>query len=241
MNEYGNLLEVQRLDSGIDLVDRRLATLPETAAWQDAKKRLAAADYAVQTLGEDLHVEERIQTRLEEEVVSLSAKIEHEQQTMMSGAITNPKELQGFQAEVRSLTGRRDALETELLEQMEKSDDVRARGADAARVRAAAAEEELKSRQAHEEVSSALALERSSLVEEREQKSAKVGAELLARYEKLKGQLRGVAVGKLEDATCGACRVDLPMVELAKIASADTLERCPDCRRLLVTDRLLGT
>jgi hypothetical protein len=240
MNEYGNLLEVQRLDSAIDLINRRLAVLPETATWEDAKKRLAAAEYAVKTLGEDLHSEERIQTRLEEEIASLTGKIEHEQQTMMSGAITNPKELQGFQAEVRSLSARRDALETELLEQMEETDEVRARGAEAARKRAALAEEELKSRQAHEEVGSALVLERSSLTEERDQKSSKVGAELLVRYEKLKGQLRGVAVGKLEESTCGACRVDLPMVELTKIAAADTLERCPECRRLLVTDRLLG-
>lgn len=241
MNEYGYLLEVQRLDSAIALLDRRLATLPETAAWEEAKKRLTAADYAVEMLAEDLHAEERIQTRLEEEIASLTDKIEHEQQTMMSGAITNPKELQGFQAEVRSLTARRDALETELLVQMEKTDGVRARGADAARVRDEAAEHELKTRQTHEEVSSALTLERGGLAEERDQQSANIDAGLLVRYEKLKGQLRGVAVGRLEESTCGACRVGLPMVELTRIVSSDTLERCPECRRLLVTDRLLGS
>jgi uncharacterized protein len=57
---------------------------------------------------------------------------------------------------------------------------------------------------------------------------------LLEIYEKK--SLRGVAVGRLLNRECGACRMTIGATALAEIASTprDELATCPDCQAILV-------
>lgn len=240
MNPYGHLLEVQRLDLEISIVARTLGQLPEAAALADARAALERASGASQVAEARLHEEERAQNRLEQETSTLQEKIDREQAKLMSGSVVNPKELAGLQHEVQSLNGRKDELETALLEQMENADVARSEQERARRREAEAGETEALAREAHDRVTRELEGRRAALAGEREAAATHVDAALMARYEKFRQQFRGVAVGKLEGETCGACRVDLPSLELKRIQASDELDRCPECRRLLVTDRLLG-
>ena len=240
MNQYGYLLEVQHIDSEIAILDRTLGELPEAATLAEARAALTTIERRLGDLEEDLHAEERVQTRLEQDVATIAEKIARENQKLMSGSVTNPKELAGIQAEVKSLEGHKDAMETSLLEQMEKTDAIRRERDETAAGAAAAREAEAAADAAHEKVTGELGSRRDALVAERDAATANIEPALLARYDKFRSQFRGVGVGKLQGQVCTACRVDLPDLELKRIAASDELDRCPECRRLLVTDRLLG-
>ena len=151
------------------------------------------------------------------------------------------QELSGLQEEVKALGRRRDELETGLLEQMERTETAKAQHGEADGVRESAVDQEASARAAHGQVKDALEGERQKLVGERDEAMTYVDETLVARYEKLRPQLRGVAVGRLEGEMCGACRVRLPSSEFQRLSGSDELDRCPECRRLLVTDRLLAS
>jgi uncharacterized protein len=239
MNQYGQLLEVQRLDTAVDVIDRKLASLPEAETLAGARAVLARKASALEQMEGDLHVHKRQQTRLEEDVATLGEKLDREKTKLMSGALTNPKELAGLQQEVASLAARRDALETQLLEQMEKTEEADRLEAAARQARDSAAAEVAAAEEGLRVVTEDLGAQKSSLVADREKAKTGIDSTLLTRYEKLRPQFRGVAVGKLEGEMCTACRVDLPEIEAARIRRSDELERCPECRRLLITEKLL--
>lgn len=240
MNQYGHLLELQRVDSEIAIIDRTLGQLPEIAALADARAARVAAERVEADLAEDLRVEEREQKRAEGDVATLTDKIDRENKKLMSGSIANPRELTELQHEIGSLSGRRDALETSLLEEMEKVDGIAAAHEKAAGNVEESRRREAEAEAAHAKVTGELGARKGALEAQRAASVGHVEPVLMARYEKFRQQFRGVAVGKLEGETCSACRVDLPSVELKRIVACDEIERCPECRRLLVTERLLG-
>lgn len=239
MNSYEALLEVQRLDTEIGRIDRKLAALPEAEQLAAAEMELSAIRSAESGAASRLRDEERVQQRLEQELAGLSEKAQRERAKLMGGSVTNPKELAGLEEEVRSLERRADEVETRLLEQMETVEAAASGRRQAAEALGVATEAEARAREAYNAERKRLMDERAGLEEQRACAAKDVGEALMSRYEKLRGQLRGVAVGKLEKDTCSACRVELPSSERDRIAGADELERCPECRRLLVTERLL--
>lgn len=241
MNLYGRLLELQHLDTLVDRLDRRLADLPEAAALAEAESRAQTLSGAAEQASRRLHDEERAQAKAEQELATLTERLEREREKLMSGQVTSPKELTGLQGEVDSLVRRKDRLEDDLLQQMERVEEAGEQERESARAREAAEEGVRAARTAHDEVRGALVAEREGYVEARAVEVRHLDDELMTRYEKLRGQLRGVAVGMLEDGTCGACHVELSSSELDRISSSSELERCPECRRLLVTERLLKT
>lgn len=239
MNPYAHLLEVQRLDTSIDRIEKRLAVLPEAESLATAEQELARRATVAEAASEALRVEERAQLKLEQDLASLSDKLERERAKLMSGSVANPKELTGLQDEVASLTRRKDELETALLDQMERTEAALEVERRAAADRDGTEEATRAARLSHDEARGALEDERDRLAAARAEEMGHLDEALIAHYEKLRAQLRGVAVGMLEDDTCGACRVELPSSELDRIAASPELQRCPECRRLLVTDRLL--
>ncbi len=72
------------------------------------------------------------------------------------------------------------------------------------------------------------------LVQQRAQEVARTDAELLELYEKKAS--RGVAVGRLLNRECGACRMTIGATALAEISAMpqDDIATCPDCQAILV-------
>ncbi|MDA7799013.1 C4-type zinc ribbon domain-containing protein [Aquiluna sp.] len=61
-----------------------------------------------------------------------------------------------------------------------------------------------------------------------------VSAELVELFDKIR--VRGTAVGKLEDSTCGACNMNLTSTAVGQLSAVpnDELARCPECSAILV-------
>jgi predicted nucleic acid-binding Zn-ribbon protein len=228
-----HLLELQGLDTSIDRLEHRRAQLEageETSVarkeMQESESRLGELRLALDAVG----VESR---RLEREIDSMTAKIAAEEKRMYDGSIANTKELEALQHEISGLKERRSRAEDQLLEQMERREEMdgRALTADeevaAARARVDAlggdAAREL------EQVESALAqtrIARDALVPE-------IDEQLLELYEDLRRQKKGIGAAAVVDGVCQACQQKLSAVELDKLKHTDGIKRCEYCRRIV--------
>jgi predicted nucleic acid-binding Zn-ribbon protein len=154
---------------------------------------------------------------------------------MYDGSVMNPKELDAIQHEVANLTQRRIRLEDELLEQMERREDLEAKIAQAegeaseARTRLG----EISGDSAHEleDISRGLA----QRTGERQQLVPLFDEELLELYDDLRRQKRGVGAAALQDGVCQGCHQKLSAMELERLKRSQDVKRCEYCRRILVS------
>ena len=78
--------------------------------------------------------------------------------------------------------------------------------------------------------------EAADLRDERDRAAATLPPDLLALYERMRGQHDGVGAAALRQHRCEGCRLELNAADLREIAAApeDEVLRCPECDRLLV-------
>lgn len=225
-----SLLQLQELDQALAEQTLRLreieAQLGDDAALASAEREAAAREAAAEAA-------RQAQRTLEFEVNQVQVKRELAEKNLYSGRITNARELQDLQAELKSLRRRVAALEDELLEAMLAREE-----ADAAAQEAAA---QLARRRAGREAAQA------ELLAEREALEA-ANAELRTRRETLTAQLPpavlesyiylwdrtgGIPVAQLKGQTCGVCGTDVLKPTQQKVQRGQEAY-CDTCRRLLV-------
>ena len=234
MGATAHLLELQQLDSAIDRLRARIATL---TAGSELAAAVREADAAEARLGEiklQLDALDRDTGKLEHDVDSLRQKASAEEQRMASGAVANARELEAIGHEITNLRRRISDREDEELAIMERRETLAAAEKDAAetatnlreaadRLRAAAgdeltiAEADLAAREA----------ERPAVV-------ATVDPDVLELYEELRPQKKGVGAAALIDGVCQGCHEQLSAVELSQVRATDAIPRCEHCRRILV-------
>jgi predicted nucleic acid-binding Zn-ribbon protein len=234
MGATAHLLELQQLDTAIDRLRARIATL---TAGSELTAAVREADAAEAQLGEiklQLAALDRDTGKLEHDVDSLRQKAAAEEQRMASGAVANARELEAIGHEVTNLRRRISDREDEELAIMERRETLAAAEKDATetatnlretadRLRAAAgdelttAETDLAAREA----------ERPGVV-------ASVDPEVLELYEELRPQKKGIGAAALVDGVCQGCHEQLSAVELSQVRSTDGIPRCEHCRRILV-------
>jgi predicted nucleic acid-binding Zn-ribbon protein len=230
------LLELADLDTELARLDHRRQTLPETAELEALTARLAQVRDTITLADTELSDLDREQARAERDVDQVRVRIDRDRERLDAGKVSNARELESLQSEVVSLRRRQSDLEEIVLEIMER------REAAAARRDAAAAE-----RASLEEQRAAVAARRDAALAEIEEEAAKaasartsvaagVPADLLALYDKLRAQLRGVGAAMLRRGRCEGCHVALSTGDLNAIRAAapDEVVRCEECRRILV-------
>jgi predicted nucleic acid-binding Zn-ribbon protein len=229
------LLDLQAHDAALARLEHRRRTLPELAVIADADTRLAAlrADAVrAETEVGDLDRELR---RLEDDVDQVRRRAERDQQRMLSGAVP-AKELESLQHEVETLTRRQSDLEDTELEVMERREDAEARAgevrAEVEKVAATRSEAEQARDKAFAEIDAAAAAD----TEARVALAARLPADLMALYEKVRAASGGVGAAMLRQRRCEGCRLELMGAELraAQAAPPDEVLRCENCRRILV-------
>ena len=234
MKGLERILRLQELDSNID---RTIARIEELEAGEDVRLAAAKVQELEDRVGElrlGLDSQRREQERLETEVASLEAKIGAEERRLFDGSVANPKELGSIQAEVASLRNRKTRIEDEVLEQMERREEMEERlpplESDLTEARRHLAALDAGAAREREQAEKALAQLRS----EREALLPEFDEELLELYEDLRAQKRGVGAAALEDGVCSGCHQKLSPLELERIKRAEGIRRCEYCRRILV-------
>jgi uncharacterized protein len=230
------LLDLQAHDTTADQHRHRRANLPERAQLTAATKALAALDADIAGVAAEHDGLAREQKRVEDEVATIEAKAVAEDGRLYSGSVTAAKDLQAIQDEIGALRRRQGTLEDEVLELMVLIEPLDAQLATLA-TRRAALQADVHRLQAaiaaaEAEIDGQLAVvagERAALV-------ADVPAATLAEYESLRKSLGGVAVAKLEGASCRGCHLQLSAVELDRIRKLprDEVVHCEECGRILV-------
>lgn len=228
------LLELQGLDSTIDRLEHRRTQLEAGEELAVARKAAEEADSRLGEIRLALDALASEQARLEREIDSLTQKETAESKRMYDGSIVNAKELEALQHEIASLRERRSRSEDEVLERMERREELEAR-ATVAEGEATEARTKLESvggESVHEleQVEADLDARRT----ERAGVAPQIDPELLELYEDLRAQKRGIGAAALVDGVCQACHEKLSAMELDRLKRTDGVRRCEYCRRILV-------
>ncbi|MEU9847156.1 C4-type zinc ribbon domain-containing protein [Streptomyces sp. NPDC047985] len=230
------LLDVQALDVRLSQLAHRRKSLPEHAEIESLTSDLAQLrDLLIASQTEESDTA-REQTKAEQDVDQVRQRAARDQQRLDSGAVTSPKDLESLQREITSLAKRQGDLEDVVLEVMERREAAQERVAELSdRVSAvqAKADDATARRDA---ATKELDEEAASVAKEREVIAASVPADLLKLYDKLREQQGGIGAARLYQRRCEGCRLELNITEIneMKAASADTVLRCENCRRILV-------
>ncbi|HWC14732.1 MAG TPA: C4-type zinc ribbon domain-containing protein [Actinomycetota bacterium] len=228
------LLVLQDEDTSIKRLEERRRSLPEA-------QELATTNEALAELTADLEIAQkqfdevaREQDRREGEIAIVEQKIAREEERLFGGKVSNPKELGALQAEVQMLKKKKGDLEDGLLEIMVHKED------------AAATLDRLKNEQADTaRKSEALTASVGTLIGQidaqlqehaakRDAAATPLTPELLQLYEKIRATKNGVGAAALERGTCQGCHTQLPNKEVERMKAEGGLQRCDNCRRILV-------
>lgn len=226
--------QLQNLDLELLRTRKRLEEMPEKAAILTMRRKVADLE-ALRSRARQAHdaVDATVR-RHEHETASLEGKMEAEQRKLMSGEVTNPKEVAHISREMDALRRQKDKLETDTLTQMEKREEA---AGQVAKIDATIAEGKRREGvlvKDFQEKGGALTAEIARLESQRARVAAAVEPSLLGRYERLREAKHGIGLGVLHDATCSACRVELPAHRVQQLAAGPPIGICPACHRLLV-------
>ncbi len=234
MRGEDRLLELQELDSTIDRLEHRRRQLEEG---EEVAAARAVAEEAESRLGEirlALDAVEAEQRRLEHEIESLEQKAAADEKRMYDGSIANPKELEALQHEIGSIRERKSRTEDELLERMERLEELEARATRAEQeVAEARAKLDSIGGDAARELDEVLARLTDARAT-RDALSLELDEALLELYEELRVQKKRVGAAAIVDGVCQACHEKLSALELDRLKHAEGVKRCEYCRRIVV-------
>jgi predicted nucleic acid-binding Zn-ribbon protein len=235
-SEQLRLLDLQTIDSRLELLTHKKATLPELAELSKlAARRTSLADDVVlaRTDVEDLTREQR---KADSDVEQVKARLARDQRRLDGGLVGSPKELESLQHEIISLDRRIAELEDSELEVMEQLEVAQTK-LDELQASIVATEVDWATTLAARDKALAEIDEQSTRASaDRDLTARDLPAALLGAYDKLRAKLGGVGAAALMQKRCGGCRLEVNAAELARIVAADPDEvlRCEECGRILV-------
>jgi hypothetical protein len=224
------LYRLQLVDSRMDEVRARLEAIRQTLENDEevmqAKKRVAETET-------NLKLAKHALQQAEAEVDKQKLKIEQSDASLYSGNVKNPKELQDLQNEIAALKRHLATLEDRQLDAM-----LELEAAEQANQAALEDLEKVDSRFAEQNQSltaeqSNLNKEYERLETERQAAVSPLEASLLAVYEQLRQQKRGLAIASVSDGACAACGTTLTPAQMQSARSTAQAYHCPTCGRIL--------
>jgi hypothetical protein len=230
------LLELQAEDTAIRRLEERRASLPEAQRLDELNAALAELDADLSIARKQHDEVVREVARLEGESGLLDQKIAREEGRMFSGGVSNPKELSALQAEVESLKRRKTGLEDELLEAMLGREQASSTIDGLTKEREETATEAADLNTVVEGLTGEIGGELEAHTTARTALAADLPADLLKLYETLRASKGGVGAAGLEGGTCLGCHTKLPQRELERMRAEGGLQRCDNCRRILVIE-----
>lgn len=231
MIQASELYRLQEIDLSVQQHHKRLeeiaAQLADNKALSDAQQQVTNDQQTLTPLQNKVR-------KLEQEIQSNTTKIKETDETLYSGRVKNPKELQDMQQEIQSLKKRNQELEDVLLETMMQVDTADAALKDSsAKLEIIRAQFELANKSLVDE-QKRLKAEGSALLKSREQLLPSIEANTLKVYNNLKPRKNNQAVAVLVNQSCSVCRVQQDMNVIQAVRKGETLTYCSSCGRILI-------
>lgn len=229
------LLTLADLDGEIGRVQHAARTLPQhqaIASLMEARQAVTDELVASTTEADDLGVAVR---KAEADLVPVRARLEREEKRIHDGSVSDPKTLRSLTDEVAHLHRRISDLEDAQLDVMGSLEEAEAHR-DAIALRKAEIETKLRDEvAARDEAVSKLRQEAQDLAATRAPIAARLPADLLKLYEKLRAS-SGAGAALLKAGRCGGCQLQATIADLDayRRAPANEVLRCVECDRILV-------
>ncbi|MDI2032600.1 C4-type zinc ribbon domain-containing protein [Saccharopolyspora sp. TS4A08] len=229
------LLDLAEADAELNRVVHRRRTLPEL-------EQIGAAEREVQTKRDELVVAQtafndldREVKRLENEVDNVRKREARDRDLMAAGGPA--KQQEELEHELQTLARRQAVLEDEQLEVMEQREALETNVTKSAEAVTEAEQQLAGIQERRDEALAELDTAEARRQQERDIIAKALPDDLIALYERVRGQ-RGVGVGLLQGARCGACRIELDRHALNEVreAAPDDVVRCEECGAIMVRE-----
>jgi predicted nucleic acid-binding Zn-ribbon protein len=232
--ELAKLPGIQGCDRAIDHLRQQRRELAAGSATAEVAKRVANAEAQLARLRA-----ERAAVVRQQRVDDLARQSEEAEkrrltERLYSGAVRAPRDLEGLQKNIAGSEERIGALETRVLEAMEREESLTARIGEIERGLRADRERLAELQQAAARRLGELDAELADLQERRGALAAAVAAPVLREYERVRSRAGGVGVGIVTGGVCGACGVALPPLMTSRLSHGEGLLTCEHCGRILV-------
>jgi predicted nucleic acid-binding Zn-ribbon protein len=223
------LVALQALDSAADAAYKRLAELP--AALQAIAAGLEDARALIEGAKAKIQVNQQARRALEKDIAAVDVRLarfdDHK------AAVKTNQEYTALLHEIATARDEKGAIEERLLILMEEADGLTAEQKAAEAALAARTAEGDQTRAALAAERATLDAELARLAHERSRETRELEAPLLARYEQLLKQRRGVAVTRMSAEICEACHVRLRPHMAQMVRRNDAIVQCDSCQRIL--------
>ncbi len=229
---FADLLDVQDLDLEIDRLLHRRANLPELERYRVTQEQIDELETRIESAAEELRQIELDTDKAEGELEILEAKLQEHETRLFAGSMS-ARETEHMRLEVESLRGQKGASEERVLGLLDRLDPARQELARIEAERDVLAKDKAELEAA---ITSQWRTIDADLARKEERKQAAltpVPPDLSELYEKLRTTKEGVAIGRLENDTCGGCHMRLSPAEVLDVQQSDP-PRCVHCRRILV-------
>ena len=167
---------------------------------------------------------------------TVEAKRKNNQQKMYQGSITNVRELANIEKEIEALGRQQSDLDGRILALMEDVEQAQAASSVADAQAHTAEGHRTEVLAAYRSRYDALALELTSLTQQRETAAAAVEDKAaLKRYDAIRVKASGVGIAKIEGDTCGGCHMKLSSTLIKTVKEQAQILTCENCGRLLLS------
>lgn len=230
-----SLLDLQAVDTALTQLAHRRRNLPEDTELTKLEAELAVMTDERARAQADVDDLDRDIRRVDADVEQVKQRAQRNQARLDAGQGT-AKELEALQHELISLRKRQSDLEDAELELMERKEAAQAALAEAtARLEKATHNRDAVSARRNAALAEITA-EEDRRRSEREPIVAKIPADLLALYEKIRADQGGIGAAVLRARRCEGCRLELAGSDLDMIrkSTPDEVVRCENCRRILI-------
>ncbi len=224
-----SLIALQKLDTAADAARKRLAELP--AAEKAIDDALAAATAALDGVKGRLKENQEARRGLERDVAAIDTRLA--KFDSHKAAVKTNQEYTALLHEIATARQEKDGIEEKILVLMEGADALTAELKADERVLADKKREGDQAKAALGGERKTLEAELSELARQRTGEARGVDAPVLARYEQLLKQRRGLGVARMSGELCTACHVRLRPHIAQTIRRNDEIVQCESCQRIL--------
>ena len=228
--ELAHLLELQRRDAALAESMRRQAEIPKrrqvlTVALDRARSSLLG----IQRDRETARLARRV---LEKEVESFQSELARLEKQLFD--VKTNDEFTAMQHQIANVKTKRSDRETEILDLMEREESLTAAVAKG-EAAVAGSERALKDGNAALDTETrTLDAEVSERTHVRDEGRAPIGAQTLAKYDRLYAGREGIAIAEVRKGACAACHRALSAHELQLAKQAEAIRSCEGCGRILI-------
>jgi predicted nucleic acid-binding Zn-ribbon protein len=230
------LLQIQAQDTKLDQLAHRRRSLPEAAEAGRVATERAELERQLGVVEVRLTDLAREQRKAESDVEQVRTRKARDEQRLQAGQVGSPKELEGLQHEIETLTRRQSELEDIELEVMERLETATTELANLQVKRSELDTKLAEAEQARDKAYAEIDGEAEQIRTDRAGRAAQQPEDLLKLYERLRTQHGGSGAAELRHRRCEGCRMELDQTFLALVAGSppDLVQRCEECGRILV-------